>query len=93
MLFIAFCRAAWDVFFPAKQVLTPAGAMRSRLKMILYSDRYASYQCFWLQLARLELQLLAELTSFLPRDTGQQDPRCCQNGQNEKTPEHLTLLT
>ncbi|KAF5835637.1 hypothetical protein DUNSADRAFT_7139 [Dunaliella salina] len=37
--FVHKCRAAWDVFFPAKQVLSPAGAMRSRLKMILYSDR------------------------------------------------------
>lgn len=34
------CRLAWDVFFPSKpQVLTPAGAGKSRMRMILVSDR------------------------------------------------------
>ncbi len=37
--FVGKCRLAWDVFFPEKQVLSPAGAMRARLQMILVSDR------------------------------------------------------
>ncbi|GAX72754.1 hypothetical protein CEUSTIGMA_g210.t1 [Chlamydomonas eustigma] len=34
------CRLAWDVFFPQQPcVLSPAGAVKSRLQMILVSDR------------------------------------------------------
>lgn len=37
--FLAKCQLAWEVFFPRKPTLTPAGAMRARLQMILVSDR------------------------------------------------------
>jgi len=34
------CRLAWDIFFPdLPQVFSPAGAVKSRLQMILVSDR------------------------------------------------------
>ncbi|KAJ9515238.1 hypothetical protein QJQ45_002369 [Haematococcus lacustris] len=42
--FVCKCRLAWDVFFPAPPAnlpLSPAGAVRNRLQMILVSDRQA----------------------------------------------------
>ncbi|GFH24070.1 uncharacterized protein HaLaN_21793, partial [Haematococcus lacustris] len=40
--FVCKCRLAWDVFFPAPPAnlpVSPAGAVRNRLQMILVSDR------------------------------------------------------
>jgi len=38
--FMQKCRLAWDIFFPKEpEVMSPAGAVKSRLHMILVSDR------------------------------------------------------